>query len=112
MRISIQTIFGNHICQLRERAGLTLEQLSEKSGFSNHRLRAIERGEINLDLRTMLILSMSLDSTLQNLLSGVMPKLHKREFSKARIIPFSQYRSGHPHHRRQLGSADRTRGLV
>jgi transcriptional regulator with XRE-family HTH domain len=67
MRTSIQTVFGNHIRQLREQAGLTIEQLSEKSGFSSHRLCAIERGEINLNLGTTLILAMSMDTTLPDL---------------------------------------------
>jgi transcriptional regulator with XRE-family HTH domain len=91
MRTSIQTVFGNHIRQLREQAGLTIEQLSEKSGFSNHRLRAIERGEINLNLGTTLILAMSVDTTLPDLFSGVAPKLHHRNFFAARIIPFPRY---------------------
>jgi len=112
MRTSIQTVFGNHIRQLRDQAGLTLDQLSEKSGFSNHQLRAIERGEINLNLGTMLILAMSLDTTLQDLLSGVVPKLHNRESFEVRIIPFFHHRSGHPQNHRQFGSADPTRGLV
>lgn len=112
MRTSIQTVFGNHIRQLREQGRLTLDQLSEKSGFPIHRLRAIERGEINLNLGTMLILAMSLDTTLPDLLSGVAAKLHNREFFEGRIIPFAQYRSVLPHHRRQFGSADPTRELL
>jgi len=68
--IPVQTAFGNHIRQLREQTRLTVEQLSEKSGFSSHRLRAIERGEINLNLGTMLILAMALDTTLHG---GAMP---------------------------------------
>ena len=73
--LPVQQIFGNHIRQLREEAGLRIEQLSEKSGFSSHRLRAIERGEINLNLGTMLILAMSMDTTLQDFLSSVAPQL-------------------------------------
>jgi len=88
----VQTIFGNHICQLREQAGLTLEQLSEKSGFSIQRLRAIERGKINLNVGTMLILAMCLDTPLQDLLSGVAPKPDHRKFYAARVIPFSHPR--------------------
>ena len=103
--VPIQTVFGNHIRQLRKDAGLTLDQLSGKSGFSNHRLRAIERGGINLNLGTMLILAMSLDTTLHNLLSGVVPKLNNPEFFEGRIIPLSQIRNGHPRHLRQFGIA-------
>jgi transcriptional regulator with XRE-family HTH domain len=90
--IPVQKVFGDHIRQLREQAGLTVEQLSEKSGFFSHRVRAIERGKINLNLATMLILAMSLDTTLQDLLSGVAPKLHHQKSLAPRIIPFSHYR--------------------
>jgi transcriptional regulator with XRE-family HTH domain len=112
MRTSIQTVFGNHTRELRQQAGLTIEQLSEKSGFSSRRLRAIERGEINLNLGTLLILAMSLDTTLQDLLRGVAAKLHNRELFGVRIIPFPQYRSVRPHHHRQFGRAVPTRGLL
>jgi transposase/DNA-binding XRE family transcriptional regulator len=91
-RGEVQTVFGNHIRQLREQAGLTLEQLSEKSGFSIHRVRAIERGKINLNLGTMLILTMCLDTPLQDLLVGIAPKLDHRKFYAARVIPFSHPR--------------------
>ena len=67
--IPVQTVFGNHIRQLREQAGLTVEQLSEKSSFSCQRLRAIERGGRN-NPEPMLILAMSMDITLQDFLSG------------------------------------------
>jgi transcriptional regulator with XRE-family HTH domain len=86
--LPVQTVFGNHIRQWREHAGLTVEQLSEKTGFSSHRLRAIERGEINLNLGTLLILAMSMDRSLQEFLSSVAPKLHDQKFSVVRIIPF------------------------
>ena len=111
MRTSIQTGFGNHIRQLREQAGLTLEQLSEKSGFASHRLRAIERGKINLNLGTMLILAMSLDTTLQDLLSGVVPKLDHHKFFAARVIPFSRFRKHQQNNCRKFGSTGLARGL-
>lgn len=100
--LPVQTVFANHIRQLREQAGLTVEQLSEKSGFSSHRLRAIERGEVNLNLGTMLILAMSMDTTLQDFLSGVATKLRQRRFFAVQIIPFSRYRRDQP-----IGSAAR-----
>lgn len=106
MRVSfpVQTVFGNHIRQLRERAGLTVEQLSEKSGCSSHYLRAIERGEINLNLGIMLILAMSMDTTLQDLLSGVVPELGHRKFSAVRVIPFPRYRKDQHNNCRDLAA--------
>lgn len=90
---------------------MTLEQLSQKSGFSSHRLHAIERGKINLNLGTMLILAMSLDTTLQDLLSGVLPKLDHRKFFVARVIPFSHCRKDQQNKWRKLGSTGLARGL-
>ena len=69
--VPVQTAFGNYIRELRERTGLTVDQLAEKSGFSSHRLSAIERGEVNLSVSMLLILAMSLDTTLQELFSGI-----------------------------------------
>ena len=108
--IPVQTIVGTHIRQLREQAGLTLEQLSEKSGFSIHRLRATERGKVNLTLGMMLILAMCLDTTLQDLLSGVVPKLDHRKFYADRVMPFSHYRKDQQNRCRKFGSAGLARG--
>lgn|SRR5215469_18783607 len=104
--VPVQTVFGNHIRQLREQAGLTVEQLSEKSGFSSRRLHAIERGAINLNLGTMLILAMAMNTTLQDFLSGVAPKLHHRKFFAVRVLPFSRDRKGQQNNCRKSGIAD------
>ena len=90
--VSLQTAFGNYIRELRERTGLTIEQLAEKSGFSSNRLKTIERGEINLNLGTLLILAMSLDITLQDLFNGIAGKLRNRQFIQNRVIVFSNNR--------------------
>src|SRR5215510_10263369 len=68
---SIQSAFGSFLRELREKSGLHIEQLAEKSGLSSSRLHAIERGEVNLNLETMLILAMSMGMSLQELLSGI-----------------------------------------
>jgi transcriptional regulator with XRE-family HTH domain len=36
--------FGKHVAQLRERAGLTQEQLAEETGISYPTIRGIEQG--------------------------------------------------------------------
>jgi transcriptional regulator with XRE-family HTH domain len=112
MRTSIpfQTIFGNQVRQLRDQAGLTLEQLSQKSGFSINHLRAIERGKVNLNLGTMLILAMCLDTTLQDLLSDVASKLDHRKSFATRVIPFSHYRKNQQNNCQKVGSAGLARG--
>jgi len=73
MRVSfsIQRAFGSYIAELRNRAGLQVKQLAERSGLSGDHLARIERGEVNLNLGTMLILAMSLDTTPQELFRGI-----------------------------------------
>lgn len=109
--VAVQTIFGNHIRQLREQAGLTMEQLCEKSGFSIRRLRAVERGEINLNLGTMLVLAMAMDTTLEDFLSGIVPELHRGKLPAARVIPITRYRKGQQNNCRNMkpGRANRFR---
>lgn len=73
--VSIQKAFGNYVAELRQRAGLRIEQLAEKSGLSHSRLNAIERGDVNLNLGTMLVLAMSLDTPPQELFSGIAQRI-------------------------------------
>jgi transcriptional regulator with XRE-family HTH domain len=87
--ISIQSAFGNFLCELRQKCGLHIEQLAEKSGVSSDRLNAIERGEVNLNLGTMLVLAMSMDTTPQELFRGIAGRIAKGPESRGgRIIPF------------------------
>jgi|GEM_PF-2773246 len=67
--IPIQKAFGSYIAERRQEAGLHVEQLAEISGLSGNRLNAIERGEVNLNLGTILILAMSLGTSPQQLFS-------------------------------------------
>lgn len=69
--VSIQKVFGHYIAELRQRAGLRIEQLAEKSGLSRGRLNAIERGDVNLNLGTILVLAMSLDTAPQEIFSDI-----------------------------------------
>ena len=90
--VPVQTALGNYIRELREQAGLTLEQLAEKSGFSTNRLEAIERGEVNLNLGAMLILAMSLDTSPQDLFSGIARRISgSPKLLCARVIAFPKY---------------------
>ena len=87
--VPLQKALGNQIRELRQRTGLKIEQLSEKSGLSSSRLSAIERGKVNLDLKTMLILTMSLDATLQDLFGCIDPKPGRSpELCRDRIVVF------------------------
>lgn len=88
---SIQKAFGSFIAELRERAGLHIEQLAEKSGLSGMRLHAIERGDVNLSLGTMLVLAMSLDTSPQELFSGIAKRINVNP--RPQIDAFHHYRS-------------------
>lgn len=74
--ISVQKAFGSFLAELRQRAGLHIDQLAEKSGLSGTRLSAIERGNVNLNLGTMLLLAMSLDISPQDLFSGIATRIN------------------------------------
>jgi transcriptional regulator with XRE-family HTH domain len=91
--ISVQKAFGDCILELRQHTGLDIEQLAERSGFSADRLHAIERGQVNLNLGTLQILVMSLDTTLQDLFSAIAVKLCRPQSKRGRLIPFPQHKN-------------------
>lgn len=87
--MSFQKAVGSCIFELRERTGLTLEQLAERSGLSPSRLMAIERGEVDIKLGTLLLLAMSLDATLPELFGCIAGKLGSPKTPpKGRLITF------------------------
>ena len=55
MRMTLRTeqVIGRRIRELRERAGLTIEQLADKAGKSGMTLRNLERGRFVPDLATI-----------------------------------------------------------
>lgn len=87
--MSFQKAVGSCIHELREHTGLTVEQLGERSGISINRLTAIERGEVDLKLGTLLLLAMSLDVTLPELFGCIAGKLGTPKApAKGRLIAF------------------------
>ncbi|HET9281806.1 MAG TPA: helix-turn-helix transcriptional regulator [Candidatus Angelobacter sp.] len=87
--MSFQKAVGSCIYELRERAGFTVQQLAESSGISISRLIAIERGEIDIKLGTLLLLALSLDITLPELLGYIAGKLGgPKAATKGRLIVF------------------------
>jgi len=87
--MSFQKAVGSCIYELRERTGLTVEQLAESSGLSSSRLTAIERGEVDIKLGTLLLLAMSLDVTLPELFGCIAGKLGSAKARpKGRLITF------------------------
>ena len=87
--MSFQKAVGSCIYELREHTGLTVEQLAERSGISMGRLTAIERGEVDIKLGTLLLLAMSLDVTAPELLGCIAGKLgNPKAAPKGRLIVF------------------------
>lgn len=67
---------GKRIKQLRESKGLTIDELSNLTGFEKQRLEDIESGEIQPQLGTVMKLSRALDSALGRLVSNMGTKLY------------------------------------
>src|SRR4051812_507836 len=73
--MSFQKAVGSCIYELRERMGIRVEQLAERSGLSSSRLTSIEQGEVDIKLGTLLLLAMSLDVTLPELFGCIAGKV-------------------------------------
>jgi transcriptional regulator with XRE-family HTH domain len=67
---------GNCLHELRERTGLNVNQLSEKSGLSCKRIGAIERGEVDLNFGTLILLALALDTTVPEVFERITVKLN------------------------------------
>jgi transcriptional regulator with XRE-family HTH domain len=67
---------GKRIRQLREERGISIEDLSNLTGFAVDRLKDIERGEEKPQLGTVMKLSKALDAAVGRLVSGMGTKLY------------------------------------
>lgn len=80
---------GNCLHELRERTGLNVNQLSEKSGLSCRRIGEIERGEADLNFGTLILLALALDTTVPEVFEHIMVKLNNNVSSPhGRVTPF------------------------
>ena len=59
--VDLKEMIGSRIQEIRNKKGLTQDQLSEKVGISSKYLSSIERGKENPTLNTILKLARSLD---------------------------------------------------
>jgi transcriptional regulator with XRE-family HTH domain len=59
--VDLKEMIGSRIQEIRNKKGLTQDQLSEKVGISSKYLSSIERGKENPTLKTILKLARSLD---------------------------------------------------
>ncbi len=67
---------GRRIQILREKKGISLEDLSKMTGFDTGMLRDIENGDIQPQLGTVMKLSKALDSALGRVVSGMGTRLY------------------------------------
>ena len=67
---------GIRIKELREKKGISLDDLANLTGFDRERLENIEKGLVKPQLGTVMKLSRALDSALGRLVSGVGDKLY------------------------------------
>ncbi|MBU8849381.1 MAG: XRE family transcriptional regulator [Desulfobacterales bacterium] len=67
---------GKRIKQLREGKGISIEDLSNLTGFDVSRLQDIENGSVKPQLGTVMKLSKALDSAVGRLVSGMGTKLY------------------------------------
>jgi transcriptional regulator with XRE-family HTH domain len=74
--MSFQEALGSCIREARERAGLNIEQLSEKSGLSTSRIFAIEHGDVDMNMGTLLLLALPLDMTVPEIFNCITRKLN------------------------------------
>jgi quercetin dioxygenase-like cupin family protein len=73
--VSVEAV-GDRIKSLREKKGLSFEELSNITGFEVELLNKIEKNEIQPQLGTLVKLSRALDSAFSRLVSGVGTKLY------------------------------------
>jgi len=67
---------GKRIKQVREERGISIEDLSNLTGFDVSRLKDIESGKVKPQLGTVMKLSKALDSAVGRLVSGMGTKLY------------------------------------
>lgn len=63
--------FGETLRVHRKKAGLTQEQLAEKADLHHNFIGAVERGEMEISLGSMVRISKALKISVQELVSGV-----------------------------------------
>jgi transcriptional regulator with XRE-family HTH domain len=71
MKLDVQLRLGRRVSELRRRAGYTQERLAERCGFTVKYISAIERGKVNVPLRTLAALAEVLSSSVSELALGI-----------------------------------------
>jgi len=67
----LQRRFGARVRELRMKLGYTQETFADACGLHRNVMGAIERGEQNVTLKTILIIARGLDTTVAKLFAGL-----------------------------------------
>ncbi|HEV2988357.1 MAG TPA: helix-turn-helix transcriptional regulator [Candidatus Angelobacter sp.] len=76
---------GKRLRYLRSRQAWSQQQLAYESGLATASMGAIERGEVNTTLDSLLKLSQALGLTLSQLLTGTEPGFYKQRSQQRQI---------------------------
>ncbi|HSJ99967.1 MAG TPA: helix-turn-helix transcriptional regulator [Kofleriaceae bacterium] len=71
MKLDVQRRLGRRVSDLRRRCGYTQERLAEECGFTVKFISSIERGKVNVPLRTMAAIAEALNASISELALGV-----------------------------------------
>ncbi len=71
MKLDVQRRLGRRVSDLRRRCGYTQERLAERCGFTVKFISAIERGKVNVPLRTMAAIAEALNASISELALGI-----------------------------------------
>jgi transcriptional regulator with XRE-family HTH domain len=71
MKLDLQLRLGRRVSELRRRRRYTQEQLAERCGFTVKFISSIERGKVNVPLRTMAMIAEALSASVSELALGI-----------------------------------------
>ncbi|HKD14180.1 MAG TPA: helix-turn-helix transcriptional regulator [Candidatus Angelobacter sp.] len=68
---AIQKTLGSRIRELRLKKGWSQEEFADRCGIHRSHMGEIERGETNLTLSTLLVISQKLETSISALFKGI-----------------------------------------
>jgi len=71
MKLDVQLRLGRRVSAFRRRRGYTQERLAERCGLTVKYISSIERGQVNVPLRTMAAIAEALSASISELALGI-----------------------------------------
>ncbi|MCL2493910.1 MAG: helix-turn-helix transcriptional regulator [Clostridiales bacterium] len=71
---NISKIVGDHVRAYRKKAGLSQEELADRANLHPTYISLIERGEKNVTLKSIYVISIALDISLEALFANIPPE--------------------------------------